>query len=90
MAETALARRTREYDERVRRGRELLPQATAMLDSLRAIFGEGCKLTFAQEGRARYGEPLPDGVVPVLQTRRPEKDRAEKALAQLRQRELIS
>lgn len=88
---TALQRRTAENDERVRRGRELLPQATERLDYLRQFFPEA-KLTYAIEGRNRFGEPSPEGVVPVLQTRVEVKESkaAEKAMAKSRQRELIA
>lgn len=89
MTETALARRQREYDARVQRGRELLPQATERLDYLRLFFPEA-KLEFARENGHQFRQPSPDGVVPVLQMRKPEKrGRAEEAIAQMRQPVLI-
>lgn len=92
MTETALQRRQREEAERVARAREQLPESTAHLDEWRASFGPGCRLTFAQEGRNRFGEPGPEGVQasdssPSVKARR-ESHKAEKAIVQLRQREL--
>lgn len=89
MAETALARRTRENDQRVAEARAKLPESTAHLDNVRK-WAPDAKLTFAQEGRNRFGEPGPEGVVPVLQMRKPEKlGKAEEAIAEMKQRALI-
>ncbi len=62
MAETALQRRQAEHDARVADARAKLPESTAQLDYWREFFPDA-KLTFAQEGRNRYGTPSPDGVI---------------------------
>lgn len=89
MTETALARRIRENDARLADARAKLPESTAHLDNVRKWCPEA-KLTFAVEGRNRYGEPSPEGVVPVLQMRpKPKQGKAEEALGAMKQRALI-
>ncbi len=52
--------------EQARRNREAFPQAAGFVDAMRAVFGPGVVLEYAEEGGRTIGKLGPDGV-PVIE-----------------------
>ena len=59
------------------KNRAMFPEAARIVDELRAVFGPGVKLTWAQENGNEIGERGPDGH-PVIVEYKPQQDVSEK------------
>ncbi len=53
-------------EEQARKNREMFPFAAQIVEELRAEFGPGVKLLYAEENGSSVGKKTEGGVVPVI------------------------
>lgn len=47
--------------------RQGMPECAAFVDEMRAVFGEGIKVKYAEEGGQTIGQRFDEGVVPIME-----------------------